>query len=94
MSGRSAKRLGAFGVALGLAVLCFILLLTALHNVGTDDARYYRLQMDAGILPRAGISEDDLRTLDAATSLHSASALPPAFNSAAGTLEPFAALLG
>ena len=66
MSGRRAKRLGAFGLALGLAVLCFILLLTALHNVGTDDARYYRLQMDAGILPRAGISEDDLRTLDAA----------------------------
>ena len=66
MSIKKRRILGAVGLALGLAVLMFILLLTALHNVGTDDARYYRLQTDAGVLPGAGISEADLRTLDAA----------------------------
>ena len=65
MSAGRAKTLGAVALALGLAVLCFILLLTALHGVGTDDALYYKLQTDAGVLPGAGISEDDLKTLDA-----------------------------
>ena len=58
--------LGAFGLALGIAALCLILILTALHAVGTDDALYFRLQTEAGILPESGISEGDLRTLDAA----------------------------
>lgn len=55
---------GAFGLALGLAVLCFMLILTALHNVGTDGELYYRLQTEAGIQPSSGISDDDLRALD------------------------------
>ena len=44
----------------------FILILTALHAVGTDDALYYREQSAAQVLPLAGISDGDLRALDAA----------------------------
>lgn len=58
--------LGSAGLSLGLAVLCFILILTALHAVGTDSGLYYVLQMKAGILPAAGIADGDLQTLDAA----------------------------
>ena len=57
---------GATALVLGLVALMLILILTALHDVGTDDALYYRLQTEAGILPSAGISEDDLVALDAA----------------------------
>ncbi len=66
MSNKMRRTLGAGGLALGLAVLMFMLLLTALHNVGTDEELYYKLQTDAGVLPRAGISDEDLRALDAA----------------------------
>ena len=66
MSIDTRRTVGATAFALGLAALCLILILTALHNVGTDDALYYQLQMDAGVLPEAGISEDDLKMLDAA----------------------------
>ncbi len=66
MSNKSRRALGAGGLALGLAALMFMLLLTALHNIGTDDGLYYKLQMEAGVLPNAGISDEDLRTLDAA----------------------------
>lgn len=66
MSVQTRRIVGAFALALGLAALCFILILTALHNVGTDDALYYRYQTEAGVLPDAGISEADLKALDAA----------------------------
>lgn len=66
MTIETRRTIGAMAMALGLAALCFILILTALHGVGTDDKLYYQLQMEAGILPEAGISEDDLKTLDAA----------------------------
>ena len=64
MSQSRRTTLGATGLTLGLVALMLILILTALHAVGTDDGLYYRLQMKAGILPGAGISEDELRGLD------------------------------
>ncbi|MBQ8109586.1 MAG: DUF1461 domain-containing protein [Clostridia bacterium] len=66
MTERRRSAVGAAGLVLGLVALMLILILTALHGVGTDGALYYRLQTDAGILPGAGISDGDLQTLDAA----------------------------
>ena len=56
--------LGAIGLVLGLVALMLILMLTAVHGVGTDDGLYFRLQMEAGVLPAAGISEGELRDID------------------------------
>ena len=64
MSGGRGKTIGATGLTLGLVALMLIGLLTAVHAVGVDDGLYYELQMRAGILPEAGISEDALRELD------------------------------
>ena len=55
---------GAIGLTLGLVALMLILILTAVHAVGTDGELYYRLQMKAGILPEAGIGDDELCRLD------------------------------
>ena len=66
MPDKTRRRIGSVCLLLGLAVAMFILILTALHAVGTDDGLYYSEQMQAGILPTAGISDGDLRTLDAA----------------------------
>ena len=55
---------GAIGLTLGLVALMLILILTALHGVGTDAGLYYKLQMDAGVLSEAGISGDALRDID------------------------------
>ena len=60
------RRSGAVCLALGLAVWIFILILTALHAVGTDAGLYYREQARAQALPLAGISDGDLKTLDEA----------------------------
>ena len=65
MNDRTMRTAGSVAVTLGLAVLCFILLLTALHGVGTDAGLYYAEQTKAGVLPAAGISDADLQTLDA-----------------------------
>ena len=64
MINRNRRIFGAIGLVLGLAALMLILILTALHAVGTDAALYHAEQMKAGILPKAGVSEDDLRMLD------------------------------
>ena len=64
MSERRRTTLGAVSLALGLAVLAFMLLLTAVHAVGTDAGLYYQLQMQAQILPDAGIAGEELRALD------------------------------
>ena len=64
MSERRRTTLGAVSLALGLAVLAFMLLLTAVHAVGTDAGLYYQLQMQAQILPDAGITGEELRALD------------------------------
>lgn len=58
------KTFAAIALFLGLAVLVFILLLSAVHAVGTDGALYYAEQTRANVLPEAGISETDLRALD------------------------------
>ena len=65
MNDRIRRRLAATALCLGLAALYVILTLTALHHVGTDAALYHSEQMKAGILPEAGISEADLRAVDA-----------------------------
>lgn len=64
MTNRKRRTLGAIGLVLGLVALMLILLLTALHDVGTDAALYYQEQTKAGVLPAAGISDADLRALD------------------------------
>ena len=65
MTEPARRRLGTLALCLGLAALHLILLLTAIHWVGTDAQLYYSEQMKAGILPEAGITEADLRTVDA-----------------------------
>ena len=64
MKDSTRTTLGAIGLALGLIALMLILALTALHAVGTDGELYYALQTEAGILPGAGLSEEELRSLD------------------------------
>lgn len=64
MTNSKRKTLGAAALALGLVALMLVLILTAVHSVGTDAARYHELQTLAGVLPGAGISDGDLRALD------------------------------
>ena len=64
MNDRRLRVLAAVALCLGFAVLDVILLLTAVHIVGTDGSLYYTEQMKAGILPEAGICDAALRTLD------------------------------
>lgn len=66
MTNSKRKTLGAAALALGLVALMLMLILTSVHDVGTDGALYHRLQTAAGVLPGAGISDDDLRALDGA----------------------------
>ena len=49
---------------LGLAVLYVIILLAAVHTVGTDANLYHSEQIKAGILPASGLTEEGLRALD------------------------------
>lgn len=62
----SRRTLGMGCLCLGFFFVQLALLLSAFHGVGTDGEGYYRLQMQANILPEAGISERDLIRLDAA----------------------------
>ena len=64
MSQQNRTTLGAIGLTLGLVALMLIVILTALHAVGVNDALYFKLQMEAGILPETGVSEDELRSID------------------------------
>ena len=59
MTQSKRQTLGAIGLKLGLVALMLILILTALHAVGTNDALYFKLQTEAGILPEAGVSEEE-----------------------------------
>lgn len=61
---KTQKHLAAVALALGLAVLHVIILLTAVHVVGTDADLYHAEQLKANILPGAGISDGALRELD------------------------------
>ena len=58
------RRAAAAALALGLAALYVILMLTAVHMVGTDAGLYYREQMKAGILAFSGLTDEGLRALD------------------------------
>ncbi len=64
MSQHNRTTLGAIGLTLGLVALMLILILTAVHGVGTDDALYFKLQARYGVLPAAGITEGELRDID------------------------------
>lgn len=64
MSERMRHIVGAIGLTLGLVALMLILMLTALHAVGTNGGLYYAEQMRADILPKAGICDAALRALD------------------------------
>ena len=64
MKDSTRTKIGAIGLTLGLVALMLILILTAVHAVGTDAELYFRLQTEAGTLPQAGVSEAELRTLD------------------------------
>lgn len=50
---------------LGWLMILFVLLLLAVYSVASDDELYYRLQSEAQIADSAGVSEADLRLLDA-----------------------------
>lgn len=58
------KWIGFAACLLGFACVIFAGVLAAVHGVGTDDRLYYELQMKAGILDFAGVSQDDLKYLD------------------------------
>ena len=64
MNDKRLRVLAAVALCLGFAALDVILLLSAVHIVGTDGSLYYTEQMKAGILPEAGICDAALRTLD------------------------------
>ena len=68
MTNAKRRTLAAVALLLGLAVLDFILLLSAVHAVGTDGALYLDLQnrawAAAGARNPTGVSDEDLRTLD------------------------------
>ena len=64
MTQSKRQTFGAIGLTLGLVALMLILILSALHAVGTDDGLYFKLQTEAGILPEAGVSEEELRSID------------------------------
>lgn len=64
MTNQTRRTIGGAGLVLGLAALMLLLILTAVHAVGTDGGLYHRLQTEAGVLPAAGISDGDLRALD------------------------------
>lgn len=66
MTLKTRRSVGTAALTLGLAVLMLILILGAVHGVGTDAELYFRLQTEAGVLPEAGVCEADLRTLDGA----------------------------
>lgn len=58
------KIIGTAALILGLAVLYIIILLTAVHVVGTDAGLYYDEQLRADILPASGLTDDALKALD------------------------------
>ena len=64
MDKMKSRRAGAWLAGVGMVLFYFAALLAAFHAVGTNDGLYHKLQMRAGILPEAGISEEELVALD------------------------------
>jgi integral membrane protein (TIGR01906 family) len=59
-----SRRAGGMLAGMGMFFLFLVVLLFILHEVGTDAQLYYRLQMRADILPEAGITSEELWSLD------------------------------
>lgn len=64
MNDKRLRVLAAIALCLGFAVLDAILLLTAVHVVGTDGGLYYEEQLKADVICDAGICDAAVRTLD------------------------------
>lgn len=64
MSQQNRTTLGAIGLVLGLVALMLILILTAVHGVGTDADLYFKLQRQYGVLSDAGVTERELWDID------------------------------
>lgn len=64
------NRIAGVICAAGMILLVCALLLLPLHIVGTDGGLYYRLQLREGILPEAGVTEEELRSVDGALSAY------------------------
>lgn len=64
MNDKHLRVLAAVALCVGFAALHVLLLLTALHVVGTDGELYYTEQLKANILPQADMCDAALRTLD------------------------------
>jgi len=60
------KSIGFILNTMGWLMLIFVMLMASLREVGLNPQLYFDLQMEAGILQEAGISEDDLLKLDVA----------------------------
>lgn len=68
MNDKIRRVLATVALCLGFAALHVLLLLTALHVVGTDGELYYTEQLKANILPQADMCDAALRTLDGSLS--------------------------
>ena len=68
MNDKIRRGLATVALCVGFAVLHVLLLLTALHIVGTDGELYYTEQLKANILPQADMCDAALRTLDGSLS--------------------------
>ena len=64
MSRQNRTTFGAIGLVLGLVALMLILILTAVHTVGTDANLYFKLQAEYGVLSHAGVTEGELKDID------------------------------
>jgi integral membrane protein (TIGR01906 family) len=64
MSRQNRTTFGAIGLVLGLVALMLILILTAVHTVGTDADLYFKLQAKYGVLSDAGVTEGELKDID------------------------------
>lgn len=60
------RKLGFAMTVLGMAMVILAGIFAAVNGVGTDAELYYALQMEAGVLDEAGVSERDLVILDRA----------------------------
>lgn len=58
------RKLGFLAVLLGVFGILLAGVLTAVNQIGTASGLYYQLQMRAGVLSYAGVSEQDLVLLD------------------------------
>lgn len=70
------RKIGFFICWLGFTCIVFAGILAAIHWIGTDAELYHSLQMRAGILDSAGISEEDLIAVDHALADYLSGCIP------------------